>query len=81
VVRASRIRPAVAARARAALAAYRSRERNQRHRAALPALRPLIVTPEAAARWTAIAITRRGELYLIVELEQTRRGVVVTGWR
>jgi len=80
-IRAPLIPPAVAARARSAIAVYKARERRAQPRWALPALRPLILAPTGRARWRATAITGHGELYLIVDLEQTRRGVIVTGWR
>jgi hypothetical protein len=67
-----------------ALASYRSRERTPRWRRGgvrLPALRPLVVAPAGPRRWGAIAITRRGELYLVIDLQRTARGVVVTALR
>ena len=54
---------------------------HSRLRGRSPALRPLAVAPSGTRRWTATALTRRGELYLILELAQTSRGLVVTDIR
>jgi hypothetical protein len=76
--------PAVVRAARGALAAYRARELEPPRRrigVRLPALRPLVVAPTGPRRWTATAITRRGELYLVIELQRTARRIVVTAVR
>jgi hypothetical protein len=44
----------------------------------LPALRPLVVTPDGRGRFSVTVLTRRGELYLVLELQQIRDRVVVT---
>jgi hypothetical protein len=70
--------------ARRALASYRARElepRWRRDEVSLPPLRPLVVAPVGPRRWSATAITRRGELYLVIELRQTARGIAVTALR
>jgi hypothetical protein len=74
----------VRAAARRALATYRARELEPRWRrdgVQLPALRPLVVAPAGQGRWSATAITRRGELYLVIDLEQAAGGIVVTALR
>jgi hypothetical protein len=43
-----------------------------------PALRRLIVAPDGRRGFTATAITRRGELYLVLELQRIRGRLVVT---
>jgi hypothetical protein len=45
---------------------------------AVPALRPLVVASEGRRGFTATAITRRGELYLVLWLERIRGRLVVT---
>jgi hypothetical protein len=45
---------------------------------AVPALRPLVVAPDGRRGFTATAITRRGELYLVLELQRIRGRLVVT---
>jgi hypothetical protein len=76
--------PAVVRAARRALATYRTRELQppwRRARVRLPALRPLVVAPTGHGRWRATAITRRGELYLVIEVRRTARRIVVTAVR
>lgn len=50
--------------------------RTPRH--ALPALRPLVVASDGRRGFTATALTRRGELYLVLDLERIRGRFVVT---
>jgi hypothetical protein len=75
---------AIGGAARAALATYRARELQPARRRAgvsLPALRPLVVAQTGPRRWTATAITRHGELYLVIELRRTAGRIIVTGLR
>jgi hypothetical protein len=46
-----------------------------------PALAALVVASTGPGQWTATALTRRGEPYLVLELRRVGRRLVVTGLR